>query len=532
MKVNGPHREAAVVRHGLHAGGRRRPRPAACSTARRRARRSSRRSRRSHRGGPVTLPMRVDQPRVTAHEARRRRSPGADGGLGAGRADARADPLPDPAVADRHPAQAAEERRDEAADRRARSGRVLQGASRRGSTRPRTTRSSSSPERHQGAALQGRPRARRARRPPRRCWPPRSARPTARRRSWSPRSRPKRTTQDATGDGHHRPVLELHDVLRRRAEPDPQRPGGLAPRRQHADRARQGVLVQRHDRRAERGQGPARGAGDHQRRARERPRRRHLPGLDDGLQRGVRGRPADHGADEPRALHQPLPAGPRRDRQLPGHRPQVRQRHGPLAAAAHVRQLELADREPVRDAAAPQGRQRDVAARHDGAGSGEDRRRTRTCSSARRWSTNRARRRCRRASTGRSTTTNGKLLYDNTWYSSYVGDKSIIREGTKPKPKPKPKPSRRWMPTSLAERLWLSPVDGSSTPTTTTPTRRPASLGGGDRLEPARRGSASAAASRGRRRRVASNRPRRPRRRASARTRTGSGRRAGRRSAR
>ncbi|MGE5272638.1 MAG: VanW family protein [Verrucomicrobiota bacterium] len=33
----------------------------------------------------------------------------------------------------------------------------------------------------------------------------------------------------------------------------------------------------------------------------------------------------------------------------------------------------------------------------------------------------------------------GKLLYDNTWYSSYVGDKSIIRVGTKKKPKPKPK---------------------------------------------------------------------------------------------
>ena len=34
----------------------------------------------------------------------------------------------------------------------------------------------------------------------------------------------------------------------------------------------------------------------------------------------------------------------------------------------------------------------------------------------------------------------GKLLYEATFYSSYVGDKSIIREGTKPKPKPKPKP--------------------------------------------------------------------------------------------
>src|SRR5262249_37883540 len=32
----------------------------------------------------------------------------------------------------------------------------------------------------------------------------------------------------------------------------------------------------------------------------------------------------------------------------------------------------------------------------------------------------------------------GKLLYNNTWYSSYQGDKQIVDVGTKPKPKPKP----------------------------------------------------------------------------------------------
>ena len=47
--------------------------------------------------------------------------------------------------------------------------------------------------------------------------------------------------------------------------------------------------------------------------------------------------PRHHRADESRALHQPLPAGPRRDRQLPRHRPQVRQRHEGLAARPHVR---------------------------------------------------------------------------------------------------------------------------------------------------------------------------------------------------
>jgi vancomycin resistance protein YoaR len=33
---------------------------------------------------------------------------------------------------------------------------------------------------------------------------------------------------------------------------------------------------------------------------------------------------------------------------------------------------------------------------------------------------------------------NGKLLYDNVWYSSYRGETKVVRYGTKPKPKPKP----------------------------------------------------------------------------------------------
>jgi vancomycin resistance protein YoaR len=37
-------------------------------------------------------------------------------------------------------------------------------------------------------------------------------------------------------------------------------------------------------------------------------------------------------------------------------------------------------------------------------------------------------------------TETGKLLYDNVWYSSYRGEYRVIRYGTKPKPKPKPKP--------------------------------------------------------------------------------------------
>jgi vancomycin resistance protein YoaR len=72
----------------------------------------------------------------------------------------------------------------------------------------------------------------------------------------------------------------------------------------------------------------------------------------------------------------------------------------------------------------------------------------------------------------------GKLLYDNTWYSSYVGDKAVIRVGTKPKPKPKPaiKPSD-YLPTDLVPgatepAATATTADGTSaaTSTATTPT--------------------------------------------------------------
>jgi Uncharacterized vancomycin resistance protein len=57
------------------------------------------------------------------------------------------------------------------------------------------------------------------------------------------------------------------------------------------------------------------------------------------------------------------PQGTRRDRQLPGRRPEVRERHGAVAAAAHLRRLVLADRRSLRRAAAPTCRERDTAAR-------------------------------------------------------------------------------------------------------------------------------------------------------------------------
>jgi hypothetical protein len=53
----------------------------------------------------------------------------------------------------------------------------------------------------------------------------------------------------------------------------------------------------------------------------------------------------------------------------------------------------------------------------------------------------------------------GKLLYDNTWRSSYVGEPSLVRVGTK---KPAKKPAKGGAP----------PTGGA--PATTTPTGDPA----------------------------------------------------------
>ena len=169
---------------------------------------------------------------------------------------------------------------------------------------------------------------------------------------------PERTTAEARKMGITGLVSSYTTIYGGRREPRPQRAARRRSDRQDADRAGNDVLLQRDDRRAQRRQGLPRGAGDHQRRAADGARRRRLPGLDDGVQRRVRGGPRHHRADEPRPLHQPLPAGSRRHRQLPRPRPEVRQRHRELAAAADVRGLVGADGQPLRDAAAPARRVR------------------------------------------------------------------------------------------------------------------------------------------------------------------------------
>jgi vancomycin resistance protein YoaR len=65
---------------------------------------------------------------------------------------------------------------------------------------------------------------------------------------------------------------------------------------------------------------------------------------------------------------------------------------------------------------------------------------------------------------------NGKLLYNTTWYSSYVGDKSIIRVGTKKKPKPKPKQKPVELNDSPSNYLPTETVPTETLPTQTVPT--------------------------------------------------------------
>ena len=72
----------------------------------------------------------------------------------------------------------------------------------------------------------------------------------------------------------------------------------------------------------------------------------------------------------------------------------------------------------------------------------------------------------------------GKLLYDNTWYSSYVGEKEQVRVGTKPKPKPKPKikPSD-YLPTELVPGAAAAGAGTTGTTGTTTTGTTPAATG-------------------------------------------------------
>ena len=226
----------------------------------------------------------------------------------------------------------------------------------------------------------------------------------------------------------------------------------------HADRARRDVLVQRHDRRAHGGEGLPRGAGDHQRRAPDGARRRRLPGLDDRLQRRLRGGPQDHGAHEPRALHQPLPARPRRDGQLSRTSTSSSSTtRGHWLLAAHVRRRVVADRRAS------------TARRSTGASRARPRRSSSpapppveqtpdpTLPEGETVIEERGRAAAVDAVDAQGLHASGKLLYDDTWYSSYRAEPRVVRVGTKAPPPPtKPPPT--------------DDHDGATTGTTTTAT--------------------------------------------------------------
>jgi vancomycin resistance protein YoaR len=60
----------------------------------------------------------------------------------------------------------------------------------------------------------------------------------------------------------------------------------------------------------------------------------------------------------------------------------------------------------------------------------------------------------------------GKLLYDNTWYSSYRGEYQLVRVGTKPVPKPK-------KPATPTETGTTTTGTTETTPAPTKPTTQP-----------------------------------------------------------
>jgi hypothetical protein len=63
----------------------------------------------------------------------------------------------------------------------------------------------------------------------------------------------------------------------------------------------------------------------------------------------------------------------------------------------------------------------------------------------------------------------GKLLSDQTWYSSYVAEPKVIRVGppAKPKPKPKPKPAKKPPAATTTTGTTTTPTTTTSTVTTT-----------------------------------------------------------------
>ena len=142
--------------------------------------------------------------------------------------------------------------------------------------------------------------------------------------------------------------------------------------------------------------------------------------------------------------------------------------------ASHVRRLVVADGDAVRHEPAPQGRERDGAARGRRPGAGEDDDRSR----AARRPDGRRRRRIAALTTSverRVYDRKGKLLYDDHWSSHYRGDYRLVRVGSKQPPPPaeeeaadddddsrRPRPPRRRPPPTTTTTATATPTDYDS----------------------------------------------------------------------
>jgi hypothetical protein len=178
----------------------------------------------------------------------------------------------------------------------------------------------------------------------------------------------------------------------------------------------------------------------HGRLHRERPdepdrgdRRRDLLGVDDDVQRGGAGRLPDPRARQPRVLHQPLPAGPRRDRvedrwpRLPEHA--VPERHAyalyirGMAGSTFVR-FEIYSKPLGRSVSFTKPRSATFARRSTPSS-------TRPSSSAARRSGPRRRPTARTSgSPGPVRDASGRTLHVDRWFSHYVRVDGVLQIGT------------------------------------------------------------------------------------------------------
>ena len=141
-------------------------------------------------------------------------------------------------------------------------------------------------------------------------------------------------------------------------------------------------------------------------------------------------------APRARALHQPLPGRARRHGQLPGRRPEARQRHAALDRP-QGRPTTRAASSSASSAAAPSAASRAIAGELEGDRPAEDRARARPDALR-----GRPHRRVRRGAVARdprrarSSTRAARCSPDETWYTHYRYEARIVRVGTKPRPEP------------------------------------------------------------------------------------------------